>query len=126
MRTQEELERDNEELREELAVLYWKVKDIYVKLERFMDADTQHRIGIAVESAREKYKAVKVEGEPIENLEMTVRTTNALRYADILTVEQLLMCSVADLLKIPNLGRKSINELREVLASRGMTLMERL
>ena len=126
MRTQEELERDNEELREELAVLYWKVKDIYVKLERFMEADAQHRVRLAVASAREKYKPVKVEGEPIEGLEMTVRTNNALRYADILTVEQLLTYSVADLLKIPNLGRKSINELREVLASRGMTLMERL
>lgn len=122
MRTLEQVEQENERLRDELGVLYWKVKDIHMKLERFMEDDAQHRIRMAVAGAREKYKAVRVEGVPIGNLELTVRTHNVLKSYNILTLEQLITHSRAELLKFEQMGRKSLNELVEVLASRGLKL----
>jgi DNA-directed RNA polymerase alpha subunit len=125
MRTIEELEQDNNRLREELSVLFWKVKDIYVMLERFMEADLQHRVNLAVASAREKYKVVKIEGEPIEELDLTARTNNVLKGNSIYTVEQLVTYSEEDLWKLELLGRKALNEIKEVLASRGLSLRGR-
>jgi DNA-directed RNA polymerase alpha subunit len=122
MRTLEQVEQENERLREELGVLYWKVKDIHMKLERFMEDDAQHRIRMAVAGAREKYKAVRVEGVPIDDLLLTVRTHNIVKSCNILTIEQLITHSRAELLKLGRMGRKSLNELVEVLASRGLKL----
>lgn len=60
--------------------------------------------------------------QPISELEMTVRATNCLLAKDIYTVGDLVNFSVNDLLKLPNLGRKAINEIKETLASRGLML----
>ena len=122
MRTLEQVEQENERLREELGVLYWKVKHIHMKLERFMEDDAQHRISLAVAGAREKYKAVRVEGVPIDDLDLTVRSHNVLKSYNILTIDQLVTFSPAELLKLENMGRKSLNELMAVLASRGLKL----
>ena len=87
-----------------------------------MEDDAQHRIRMAVAGAREKYKAVRVEGVPIDDLLLTVRTHNVLKSYNILTLEQLITHSRAELLKFEQMGRKSLNELVEVLASRGLKL----
>lgn len=114
---------DNEKLREELGALYWKVKDMYLSLERFMEEDTRFRISQAVQKAREKHRVTtEVIGTPVDTLDVTVRTSNCLKYSGIPTVEELVKYTERDLMKIDNLGRKSVNEIRSVLASMNLKL----
>ena len=60
--------------------------------------------------------------KPVDDLELTVRSANCLKAENILMIGDLVMKSENELLKTPNLGRKSLNEIKEVLASRGLTL----
>ena len=61
-------------------------------------------------------------GTSIEELELTVRTANCCQAEKIFTVEELCACRAEDLLEIPNLGLKSLKEIREKLAERGLKL----
>ncbi len=61
---------------------------------------------------------------PIESLGLQSRSYNALRRRGILTVGELVAHSEADLLDIRNFGSKSIEEIKEKLASLGMTLKD--
>ena len=58
----------------------------------------------------------------IEELELTVRSTNCLKAESIFLIGDLLQRTEFDLLKTPNLGKKSLNEIKDVLASRGFSL----
>ena len=58
----------------------------------------------------------------LEKLNLTVRTWNCLKAEDIYTISQLLNCTKYRLLKTPNMGRKSINEIIEKLAEHGLKL----
>lgn len=58
----------------------------------------------------------------IDELELAVRTTNCLKIERIYTFRDLLARSESELLETPNLGRRSINEIREALAIRGLFL----
>jgi DNA-directed RNA polymerase subunit alpha len=51
-----------------------------------------------------------------------VRSANCLKAENIYYIGDLIQRSETELLKTPNLGRKSLNEIKEVLASRGLTL----
>jgi len=62
----------------------------------------------------------RIEGR--ETLQMTVRTTNALIGHGILTLDQLVFKTEIDLLRIEGLGRKSVREVKEVLAEKGLCL----
>jgi len=59
---------------------------------------------------------------PVDDLELTVRSANCLKAENIYYIGDLIQRSETELLKTPNLGRKSLNEIKEVLASRGLTL----
>lgn len=59
---------------------------------------------------------------PIDELGLTVRSANCLRAESIHYIGDLIQRTENELLKTPNLGRKSLNEIKEVLASRGLTL----
>ena len=59
---------------------------------------------------------------PVDDLELTVRSANCLKAENINYIGDLIQRSENELLKTPNLGRKSLNEIKEVLASRGLTL----
>ncbi|MBI5923456.1 MAG: DNA-directed RNA polymerase subunit alpha [Betaproteobacteria bacterium] len=59
---------------------------------------------------------------PVDDLELTVRSANCLKAENIYYIGDLIQRTEAELLKTPNLGRKSLNEIKEVLASRGLTL----
>ena len=59
---------------------------------------------------------------PVDDLELTVRSANCLKAENIYYIGDLIQRSENELLKTPNLGRKSLNEIKEVLASRGLTL----
>lgn len=52
---------------------------------------------------------------PIEVLNLTIRTEHALKADNIFTVERLMQLPCNTLLKIPNLGRKSLDEIRDSL-----------
>jgi len=58
----------------------------------------------------------------IEELELTVRSTNCLKAESIFLIGDLIQRSEFDLLKTPNLGKKSLNEIKDVLASKGFAL----
>jgi DNA-directed RNA polymerase subunit alpha len=59
---------------------------------------------------------------PVDDLELTVRSANCLKAENIYYIGDLIQRTETELLKTPNLGRKSLNEIKEVLASRGLTL----
>ena len=59
---------------------------------------------------------------PVDELELTVRSANCLKAEAIQYIGDLVRRSEQDLLKTPNLGRKSLSEIKEVLAARGLTL----
>lgn len=59
---------------------------------------------------------------PVDDLELTVRSANCLKAENIYYIGDLIQRSENELLKTPNLGRKSLNEIKDVLASKGLTL----
>ena len=63
---------------------------------------------------------------PVDDLELTVRSANCLKAEDIYYIGDLIQRTETELLKTPNLGRKSLNEIKEVLASKGLTLGSKL
>ena len=59
---------------------------------------------------------------PVDDLELTVRSANCLKAENIYYIGDLIQRTENELLKTPNLGRKSLNEIKGVLAARGLTL----
>jgi len=59
---------------------------------------------------------------PVDELELTVRSANCLKAESIYYIGDLIQRTETELLKTPNLGKKSLNEIKEVLASRGLSL----
>jgi len=73
----------------------------------------------------EEKKATQIDPvllRPVDDLELTVRSANCLKAENIYYIGDLIQRTETQLLKTPNLGRKSLNEIKEVLASRGLTL----
>ena len=73
----------------------------------------------------EHQKTVQVDPlllRPVDDLELTVRSANCLKAESIYYIGDLIQRTENELLKTPNLGRKSLNEIKEVLAARGLTL----
>jgi DNA-directed RNA polymerase subunit alpha len=62
----------------------------------------------------------------VEELELSVRSANCLKNADILKIYQLVSKTEAEMLKTKNFGRKSLNEIKEVLNEMGLSLGMRL
>jgi DNA-directed RNA polymerase subunit alpha len=76
-------------------------------------------------------KLIKVKEEPevdplflelVDNLELTVRSANCLKHLDINYLGDLVQKSENELLKTPNLGKKSLTEIKELLEVRGLRL----
>lgn len=59
---------------------------------------------------------------PVEDLELTVRSANCLKSENINLIGELVRKTESELLKAPNLGKKSLSEIKEVLSSRGLHL----
>ena len=59
---------------------------------------------------------------PIDDLEITRRSANYLKAENLCFIGDVARRTESELLKVPNLGRKGLNEIKEVLASRGLTL----
>ena len=63
---------------------------------------------------------------PVDDLELTVRSANCLKAESIYYVGDLIQRTEVELLKTPNLGKKSLTEIKDVLATRGLSLGMRL
>ena len=59
---------------------------------------------------------------PVDDLELTVRSANCLKAESIYYIGDLIHRNESDLLKAPNLGRKSLNEIKDILSSKGLSL----
>ena len=58
---------------------------------------------------------------PIEDLDLSVRSYNCLKRAGIKTVEELTQKSEDDMIRVRNLGKKSLKEVKEKLAEMGLS-----
>lgn len=63
---------------------------------------------------------------PVDDLELTVRSANCLKAENIYYIGDLVLRTEVELLKTPNLGKKSLTEIKDVLASKGLSLGMRL
>ena len=63
---------------------------------------------------------------PVDDLELTVRSANCLKAENLYYIGDLIQRTEVDLLKTPNLGKKSLTEIKDVLASKGLSLGMRL
>ena len=88
-------------------------------LELFIDlSETAKNTQIMVE--KEESKKEKILEMPIEELELSVRSYNCLKRANITTVEDLANKSESDMMKVRNLGKKSLDEVTNKLRSLGL------
>ncbi len=63
---------------------------------------------------------------PVDDLELTVRSANCLKAENLYYIGDLIQRTEVELLKTPNLGKKSLTEIKDVLASKGLSLGMRL
>src|SRR5690606_32498193 len=63
---------------------------------------------------------------PVDDLELTVRSANCLKAENIFYIGDLIQRSEFELLKTPNLGKKSLTEIKDVLAQHGLSLCMKL
>ena len=80
---------------------------------------------------KKKVKVIEVDAvngdeRSINELELSVRSMNCLKYSNILTLDDLVQKTAEELLRIPDFGRKSLNEIKEVLKSCGLELNSRI
>jgi len=62
----------------------------------------------------------------VEELELSVRSYNCLKNANIRTIRELVAKTEAEMLKTKNFGRKSLNEIKEILTTMGLSLGMRM
>lgn len=72
-----------------------------------------------------KVKSLKARRIRVDELDLSVRVSHALRMQGLETLGDVCKHSEAELLRYPNFGRKSLNELKEVLCNHGMHLRNR-
>ena len=92
------------------------------QLRVFVDLESEAQ---SVSSAAED-KVDPVLLRPVDDLELTVRSANCLKAENIYYIGDLVQRTEVELLKTPNLGKKSLTEIKDVLASRGLSLGMRL
>lgn len=88
-------------------------------------------VDISADDIQEASQADAVEIDPIllrsiDDLELTVRSANCLKAESIYYIGDLIQRTEVELLKTPNLGKKSLTEIKDVLAARGLSLGMRL
>ncbi len=91
----------------------------------------QLAVFISFEEYEEPVEEAEEEKEPVFNenlfrsvdeLELSVRSANCLKSADIRYIGELVQKTEAEMLKTKNFGRKSLNEIKEILAEMGLSL----
>lgn len=79
-----------------------------------------------IEEKEEKPEFDPILLRPVDDLELTVRSANCLKAEQVQYIGDLVQRTEVELLKTPNLGKKSLTEIKDVLASRGLSLGMRL
>ncbi|CAL4324458.1 DNA-directed RNA polymerase subunit alpha [Buchnera aphidicola (Thelaxes suberi)] len=92
------------------------------QLESFVDLRNVH----IPEIKEEKPEFEPILLRPVDDLELTVRSANCLKAETIQYIGDLVQKTEVELLKTPNLGKKSLTEIKDVLASRNLSLGMRL
>jgi DNA-directed RNA polymerase subunit alpha len=77
-------------------------------------------------SERGMDKMNEVLNRSVEELELSVRSYNSLKNANIQTIGELVQKTEAEMLRTKNFGRKSLNEIKEILANMGLSLGMRI
>ncbi|NTW70727.1 MAG: DNA-directed RNA polymerase subunit alpha [Eubacteriaceae bacterium] len=106
---------------EEAISLSAKILNEHLNL--FVDL-TDHVSNVEIMVEKEENKKEKMLEMSIEELELSVRSSNCLRRANINTVEELTTKSEEDMMKVRNLGKKSMNEIKHKLAEIGLGLRQ--
>ncbi|MCO4321844.1 DNA-directed RNA polymerase subunit alpha [Aliidiomarina quisquiliarum] len=91
-----------------------------------LDAFVELRDKSEPEEKEEKPEFDPILLRPVDDLELTVRSANCLKAEAIQYIGDLVQRTEVELLKTPNLGKKSLTEIKDVLASRGLSLGMRL
>lgn len=93
------------------------------QLSIFVDLEAEEAVEAAAKSEPEIDPILL---RPVDDLELTVRSANCLKAESIYYIGDLIQRTEVELLKTPNLGKKSLTEIKDVLASRGLSLGMRL
>lgn len=96
------------------------------QLSSFVDLDQTVGTESPVEYAPEEPPFDPILVRPVDELELTVRSANCLKAENIYLIGNLIQRTEVELLKTPNLGKKSLTEIKDVLATRGLSLGMRL
>ena len=91
-----------------------------------LDAFVDLRDVTEVKQEEEKPEFDPILMRPVDDLELTVRSANCLKAEQVQYIGDLVQRTEVELLKTPNLGKKSLTEIKDVLASRGLSLGMRL
>jgi DNA-directed RNA polymerase subunit alpha len=97
---------------------------IFINLEEEDEEETES----AVVEVSDEEKGVLYErlNKSVDEMELSVRSYNCLKNANIRTIGELVQKTEAEMLKTKNFGRKSLNEIKEILANMGLSLGMRL
>lgn len=85
---------------------------------------TDHVTDVNIMVEKEEDKKEKVLDMTIEELDLSVRSYNCLKRAGINTVEELTLKTVEDMMKVRNLGKKSLEEVEQKLAALDLSLKQ--
>jgi len=107
---------DSEEAIRRAATILQQQLAVFVDLEGEKEA----------EPAKQEEEIDPILLRPVDDLELTVRSANCLKAENIYYIGDLVQRTEVELLKTPNLGKKSLTEIKDVLASRGLSLGLRL
>jgi len=92
----------------------------------FAGVEEEAETPIAIENGEQRPMLNEYLYRPVEGLPISVRAFNGLQNADIKYIGELVQRTEQDMLKIKNFGRKSLNEIKEVLTDMGLSLGMRL
>jgi len=109
---------DPEEAIRRAATILQDQLSTFVNLDATAAAETEH------ESTEPTVDPILL--RPVDDLELTVRSANCLKAENIFLIGDLIQRTEVELLKTPNLGKKSLTEIKDVLAVRGLSLGMRL
>jgi len=91
------------------------------QLSIFINFDEESEPSQVEESQEEKDKINENLYRTVEELELSVRSANCLKNAGIKLIGELVSKSEAEMLKTQNFGRKSLNEIKDILSDMGLT-----
>jgi DNA-directed RNA polymerase subunit alpha len=86
--------------------------------------DLKHKEIVVQEEEENEFDPIFL--QPVDDLELTVRSANCLKAEQIYYIGDLVQRAESSLLKTPNLGKKSLQEIKDVLAQRGLGLGTKL